>query len=40
VVAALGIVVPSLRRGRAQLVTALNVAAQGIQRSLATGSTE
>jgi len=40
VVAALGIVVPSLRRGRGQLVTALNVAAQGIRRSLASASAE
>lgn len=39
VVAALGIVVPSLRR-RGQLVAALNVAAQGIQRSLSLPSTE
>jgi DNA-binding IclR family transcriptional regulator len=34
VVAALGIVVPSLRRDRARLVAALHVAAQGIARSL------
>lgn len=34
VVAALGIVVPSLKRGRGRLVTALQVAAQGISRSL------
>ena len=34
VVAALGIVVPSLKRGRDRLVTALQVAAQGISRSL------
>lgn len=34
VVAALGIVVPDLRRTRAQLVAALQVAAQGISRSL------
>jgi DNA-binding IclR family transcriptional regulator len=34
VVAALGIVVPSLRRDRPRLVTALQVAAQGIGRSL------
>jgi DNA-binding IclR family transcriptional regulator len=40
VVAALGIVVPNLRRGRARLVTALNVAAQGIQRNLTSSSTE
>ncbi|MFR9674696.1 IclR family transcriptional regulator [Streptomyces sp. TR02-1] len=40
VVAALGIVVSNLRRGRGQLVTALNVAAQGIQRSLVASSTE
>lgn len=40
VVAALGIVVSSLRRGRGQLVAALNVAAQGIRRSLVTSSTE
>ncbi|CUR58706.1 Transcriptional regulator, IclR family [metagenome] len=36
VVAALGIVVPSLKRDRPQLVAALRVAAQGIGRSLAT----
>jgi DNA-binding IclR family transcriptional regulator len=36
VVAALGIVVPSLKRDRPNLVTALEVAAQGIRRSLAT----
>ena len=36
VVAALGIVVPTLKRDRARLVTALQVAAQGIGRSLAT----
>jgi DNA-binding IclR family transcriptional regulator len=35
VVAALGIVVPSLKRDRARLVAALKVAAQGISRSLA-----
>ena len=35
VVAALGIVVPSLKRDRPRLVTALSVAAQGIGRSLA-----
>jgi DNA-binding IclR family transcriptional regulator len=34
VVAALGIVVPSLKRDRARLVAALTVAAQGIRRSL------
>lgn len=34
VVAALGVVVPNLRRGRSQLVSALQVAAQGIARSL------
>jgi DNA-binding IclR family transcriptional regulator len=34
VVAALGLVVPSLRRDRARLVAALHVAAQGIGRSL------
>lgn len=34
VVAALGLVVPSLRRDRARLVAALEVAAQGISRSL------
>ncbi|MCE0761689.1 IclR family transcriptional regulator [Pseudonocardia kujensis] len=34
VVAALGLVVPDLRRGRARLVTALQVAAAGIGRSL------
>lgn len=34
VVAALGIVVPSLRRDRAKLVSALSVAAQGIRRTL------
>lgn len=34
VVAALGIVVPSLRRNRSALVTALQVAAQGISRTL------
>ncbi len=34
VVAALGIVVPSLKRDRARLVTALQVAAQGVGRSL------
>ena len=37
VVAALGIVVPSLRRDRPRLVAALQVAAQGIGRSLSTG---
>lgn len=36
VVAALGIVVPSLKRNRPQLVAALRVAAQGIGRSLST----
>ena len=35
IVAALGIVVPSLRRDRAKLVSALSVAAQGIRRTLA-----
>ena len=35
VVAALGIVVPSLKRDRGRLVTALQVAAQGIGRSIA-----
>jgi len=35
VVAALGIVVPSLKRDRPRLVAALKVAAQGISRSLA-----
>ena len=35
VVAALGIVVPSLKRDRPRLVSALSVAAQGIGRSLA-----
>jgi DNA-binding IclR family transcriptional regulator len=34
VVAALGIVVPDLRSGRPRLITALQVAAQGIRRSL------
>lgn len=34
VVAALGIVVPSLKRDRSRLVTALQVAAQGVSRSL------
>jgi len=34
VVASVGIVVPSLKRGRDRLVTALQVAAQGINRSL------
>ena len=34
VVAAVGIVVPSLKRGRDRLVTALRVAAQGMSRSL------
>lgn len=34
VVAAIGVVVPSLRRDRARLLTALQVAAQGIGRSL------
>jgi DNA-binding IclR family transcriptional regulator len=34
VVAALGIVVPDLRSGRARLISALQVAAQGIRRSL------
>jgi DNA-binding IclR family transcriptional regulator len=37
VVAALGIVVPSLRRSRAQLVAALQVAAHGIGRSISGG---
>jgi len=36
VVAALGIVVPSLKRDRPRLVAALAVAAQGIGRSLGT----
>jgi hypothetical protein len=36
VVAALGIVVPSLKRDRPRLVAALQVAAQGIGRSLST----
>ncbi len=36
VVAALGIVVPSLKRDRARLVAALQVAAQGVGRSLGT----
>jgi len=34
VVASVGIVVPSLRRERARLVSALQVAASGIERSL------
>ncbi len=34
VIAALGIVVPSLRRDKARLVSALTVAAHGIGRSL------
>ena len=34
VVAALGIVVPSLKRDRAKLVAALHVAARGVSRSL------
>jgi DNA-binding IclR family transcriptional regulator len=34
VVAALGIVVPDLRRDRPRLVSALQVAAQGVSRSL------
>lgn len=38
VVAALGIVVPSLKRDRARLVAALQVAAQGIGRSVSDGS--
>ena len=38
VLAALGIVVPSLKRDRARLVAALEVAAQGIRRSLAPDS--
>jgi hypothetical protein len=37
VVAALGIVVPDLRRERPRLVSALQVAARGISRTLATG---
>jgi DNA-binding IclR family transcriptional regulator len=37
VVAALGVVVPSLKRDRTRLVTALGVAAQGISRSLEPG---
>ena len=37
VVAALGIVVPDLRRDRARLVSALQVAARGIGRTLASG---
>jgi len=40
VVAALGIVVPSLRRDRAKLVSALSVAAQGIRRTLAQAPAE
>jgi DNA-binding IclR family transcriptional regulator len=36
VVAALGIVVPSLKRDRAKLIAALQVAAHGIGRSLGT----
>ena len=35
VVAALGVVVPDLKRGRSRLVAALQVAAQGIRRSMA-----
>ena len=38
VVASVGIVVPSLRRGRPRLVAALQVAARGIERSLAGAS--
>lgn len=38
--AALGIVVPTLRRDRPRLVAALRVAAQGITRSIATASAE
>lgn len=38
VVAALGIVVPDLRRTRGRLVAALQVASQGIARSVATGA--
>ena len=38
VIAAVGIVVPSLRRDRPRLVSALLVAARGIERSLAAGS--
>jgi DNA-binding IclR family transcriptional regulator len=38
VVAALGIVVPNLRRDRARLVAALRVAARGIERSLTAGA--
>ena len=37
VVAALGIVVPSLRRDKSRLVSALTVAAHGIGRSLGPG---
>ncbi|WP_375478535.1 IclR family transcriptional regulator [uncultured Jatrophihabitans sp.] len=37
VVAALGLVVPSLRRERARLIAALKVAAQGVGRSIAGG---
>lgn len=40
VVAALGIVVPSLKRDRARLVAALEVAAQGIRRTLGQDSAE
>lgn len=40
VVGAVGIVVPSLRRDRGRLVSALQVAAQGIQRTLAGGRAE
>jgi len=40
VVAALGIVVPSLRRDRARLVSALEVAAQGIRRTLTADSAQ
>jgi DNA-binding IclR family transcriptional regulator len=40
VVAALGLVVPDLRRERARLVSALRVAAQGIARTLADSATE
>ena len=34
VIAALGVVVPSLKRDRAKLVTALTVAARGIGRAI------
>jgi len=40
VVAALGLVVPDLRRERARLVSALQVAAQGIARTLSDASTD